>query len=41
MQTYNITKLIDLPDLIATDLLILDDVYIFIEEAKKKEWKKG
>jgi len=39
MQSYNITKLLDLPDLIATDLLILDGVYIFIAEAKKKEWK--
>jgi transposase len=39
MQTYNITKLLDLPDLIATDLLVLDDVYIFIAEAKKKKWK--
>lgn len=39
MQSYNITKLLDLPDLIATDLLILDGVYVFISEAKKKEWK--
>ena len=39
MQSYNITKLLDLPDLIATDLLILDGVYIFIAEDKKKEWK--
>lgn len=28
-----------LPDLIITDLLILDGVYIFITEVKKKEWK--
>ncbi|AGB41470.1 hypothetical protein Halha_1529 [Halobacteroides halobius DSM 5150] len=39
MQTYNITKLLDLPDLISTDLLILDDEYIFTVEAKKKKWR--
>jgi transposase len=39
MQTYNITKILDLPDIIATDLLILDDLYLFIAECKQKEWK--
>ncbi|MCK8817782.1 hypothetical protein MWH28_10455 [Natroniella sulfidigena] len=39
MQPYNITKLLDLPDLIATDLLILDGVYVFIAESKTKEWE--
>ncbi|MCK8828299.1 transposase family protein [Natroniella acetigena] len=39
MQPYNIIKLLDLPDLIATDLLILDDVYVFIAKSKKKEWE--
>ena len=39
MQSYNITKLLDLPDLIATDLLILDDLFIFIAESKQKGWE--